>query len=766
MVNIMASAALLGVAMATPLTIGTCQNTEDCLSFTLRLHNLPVGSSQLKDEGYACLNGTCTYVVGPGSLCRQASDCSQFAFLDSAIKGNRTNLLPVGYDLNNIGSFMDGLCSPDYCTIASECAANYGPFFGVPPPSQKCCAGVGSGDPCVQAGSLVATCATGTSCFPSQNIESGGMVCMLSHPAESTQWIGIVLTLIAAAATNVGLNLQKFALRKRQEKVVKKKEKERLGLFYRISSLKLSVSNLYKNVSNGSMPRLSSRSSDQAMSVDQQPKGPVSDTITEERRAFGQATTSSVHTTRTHGDVSRPVSQLKSVTPSDKEQFQSKLGMASLIKNPRWWLGFIVFAIGTFTNFAALQFAAQSLIGPLGSFSLVCNVVVAPILNGEKWTWKDIVGVVLIVGGSAIVVVFSGSSSPDYNVCVLLKLFQQAETIVFLSITCGLILALFLYIVVVEKNIFFKEASAVVITEALEKGELVKVEARTLQEAHIVQPAVGVSLQMSDEVAPDGSQLRILTIQTPSNKSKSPELYQEDDDDDDSSDSDEIEEHPIPPPKTPVRVTAPNLVLVDGEGNDIKDLLNSKTADGDSITTIALTFKVPEAPKSTQLIHLDPDVESISSAENREPFHKETVLVLPNPKKLKHRKPWVNDLIDWMQGVPALSWILTLQLVPRLKEKIPLKSKLVRFGLPFSYASLGGLMATLLTLFAKATIYLLTTSFQGQNQFTSFPAYLFTAITLFCAISQIYWINLGLARYDALLQIPVFYVVWTLFDVI
>ena len=75
-------------------------------------------------------------------------------------------------------------------------------------------------------------------------------------------------------------------------------------------------------------------------------------------------------------------------------------------------------------------------------------------------------------------------------------------------------------------------------------------------------------------------------------------------------------------------------------------------------------------------------------------------------------------------------------------------------------------MATMLTLFAKASIYLLTGSFQGENQFNSFPAYLFTFITIFCAVSQIYWINLGLARYDALLQIPVFYVVWTLFDVI
>jgi hypothetical protein len=159
------------------------------------------------------------------------------------------------------------------------------------------------------------------------------MVCSTFEPPKSTQWIGIALTLIAAAATNIGLNLQKFALRKRQEKVVKRKEKEQLGLFYRMSSLKLSVSNFYRNVSNGSLPRLNSRSTEQII-ADQLPK--TTDTIFEERppQTSGYATPSSHYTVRPHGDVSRPVSQLKSVTPSDKSQFQSKLGMASLAKNP------------------------------------------------------------------------------------------------------------------------------------------------------------------------------------------------------------------------------------------------------------------------------------------------------------------------------------------------------------------------------------------------------------------------------------------------
>jgi Magnesium transporter NIPA len=76
-------------------------------------------------------------------------------------------------------------------------------------------------------------------------------------------------------------------------------------------------------------------------------------------------------------------------------------------------------------------------------------------------------------------------------------------------------------------------------------------------------------------------------------------------------------------------------------------------------------------------------------------------------------------------------------------------------------------MATLTVLFAKATVNLLSLSlFQQSNQFIYPSSWLLTIVTIITAVSQIYWINMGLARYDALLQIPVFYVVWTLFDVI
>ncbi|KAJ1663696.1 hypothetical protein EV178_004736 [Coemansia sp. RSA 1646] len=94
-------------------------------------------------------------------------------------------------------------------------------------------------------------------------------------------------------------------------------------------------------------------------------------------------------------------------------------------------------------------------------------------------------------------------------------------------------------------------------------------------------------------------------------------------------------------------------------------------------------------------------------------------------------------------------------------------SRYVRFGLPLAYASMGSLMAALTTLFAKSLVNLLSTSlFDHENQFTSFVPWCILLVTVFTAASQVYWINQGLLRYDALLQVPVFYVVWTVLDII
>ncbi|KAI9297818.1 hypothetical protein K502DRAFT_274639, partial [Neoconidiobolus thromboides FSU 785] len=90
-----------------------------------------------------------------------------------------------------------------------------------------------------------------------------------------------------------------------------------------------------------------------------------------------------------------------------------------------------------------------------------------------------------------------------------------------------------------------------------------------------------------------------------------------------------------------------------------------------------------------------------------------------------------------------------------------------KYFLPIAYAGLGSLMATLTTLFAKTLINLLSVSiFQGDNQFNNWLPWIILLFVAFTAFSQVYWIMLGLRRYDALLQVPVFYVIWTVFDII
>jgi drug/metabolite transporter (DMT)-like permease len=73
-----------------------------------------------------------------------------------------------------------------------------------------------------------------------------------------------------------------------------------------------------------------------------------------------------------------------------------------------WAAGLVVFIIGNLGGFVALRFAPQSLTAPLGSISLISNVIIAPLINKEVLGRWDLAGIFFIVAGSVIVVVFSG----------------------------------------------------------------------------------------------------------------------------------------------------------------------------------------------------------------------------------------------------------------------------------------------------------------------------------------------------------------------
>jgi len=327
--------------------------------------------------------------------------------------------------------------------------------------------------------------------------------------------------------------------------------------------------------------------------------------------------------------------------------------------------GFLLFLVGNVVNFVALQFAPQSLTAPLGAVSLITNVILAPLINKEKLSVFDVAGILLICGGSAIAIVFSGYVEPGYRLCALLNLLKRPATIAYLAIISACIVATYVFIRYTER-VF--------------------------------------GLAMGKKQAEGG----------------------------------EEEEEPRP------RVSTTETLIDPSSG-----LLSPMPKKGER--GVSTSFSDP--------YHVGGDRSAASS----------------------HLK--LTSTVALIRPVSEVSTDMGVELAPlspTIDERdvntaigsntrlMPLPSNAAtRYALPLAYAIMGGLMGTLTTLFAKSLINLLTTSFiDGQNQFTQFLSWVILLVTVFTAISQVFWINMGLQRYDALLQVPVFYTVWTVLDII
>ncbi len=92
---------------------------------------------------------------------------------------------------------------------------------------------------------------------------------------------------------------------------------------------------------------------------------------------------------------------------------------------PLWLLGFTLFLVGQAAGMVAMGFSSQSVVATLGSFSLVTNAVFAPLILGEQLTWMLVVSIVVIMSGSAIVVLSSNHDNQDYTLQQLLDLFRR-----------------------------------------------------------------------------------------------------------------------------------------------------------------------------------------------------------------------------------------------------------------------------------------------------------------------------------------------------
>ena len=82
---------------------------------------------------------------------------------------------------------------------------------------------------------------------------------------------------------------------------------------------------------------------------------------------------------------------------------------------PMWWAGFVFMASGSISDFAALGFAAQSLLAPLAAASLILTIIQAPCVLGEVPTIFDMFATLVICAGCTISVSFADHTTRTYS---------------------------------------------------------------------------------------------------------------------------------------------------------------------------------------------------------------------------------------------------------------------------------------------------------------------------------------------------------------
>ncbi|KAG0268825.1 hypothetical protein DFQ27_005612 [Actinomortierella ambigua] len=735
---------------ATPSTLPVnCTTDFDCLE-QVRPDDWPVKHDKIQTGGYACIinpttdSGTCQFVVSAGELCHAATECAASAF----------------YARYNI-PIPDDLCAPKFCTIESNCgsawegdnAPSNSSFTGVDIRNpqerskdgrelkQSCCGGVPNDFFCSLVGSNVDTCEYHHTCtfkdgfpkpdqsakFPS--LPSWGHLANMTRnefvreglghcvPIDQRKhvWIGVVITLISSTVLNLGLNGQKYALRKHDQKRIQKQ----LALEEEQESWRTQLGWSEEQV---------------------------------------------------QAEMDRRDEEKKNRRSKLYRRLEPLMFWREIIVSKLWALGLLVFIIGNLGGFVALRFAPQSLTAPLGSISLISNVIIAPLINKEVLGRWDIVGIVLIVGGSVIVVVFSGIVAQDYKLCVLINLFKQTSTIIYLAFIGLAIIGTFCFIKFVEKNVENESDMAIGVSSerVLEKeGRLVRM--------HSHQNASSASLgQFSEHQekkqdvthrVEEGASVFSSTAAAGTDGPSSPHqpLYQAQ--------------------STATTMNATTAITSNSSHTSLDSSLSESTdraaKEPEHVggTEADTGMKRPKLQFEEQ-VNVSATSTSVPAAATGGVYHPPTSLprnasFAPSIASVrsKNRRQLQRAKQRQKQAEAHSLWgrIKAFEVIPRLPEHklIRRNSPLLRFFLPLSYAAMGGLMASITVLFAKSLINLLVTSiFEDNNQFTSGLSWIILVITVVTAVSQVYWINMGLKKYDALLQVPVFFTIWVLLDII
>lgn len=141
--------------------------------------------------------------------------------------------------------------------------------------------------------------------------------------------------------------------------------------------------------------------------------------------------------------IAEPTSDASSestIRGDEKQPEQHK--KKNYLSSPWWWAGITLMTIGEAGNFLAYGFAPASIVSPLGVVALISNCIIAPIMLKERFRARDLLGVVIAVGGAVTVVVSAKVNNPKLGPHEIGDLLKRWEFLTYLGVTCGTIIVL------------------------------------------------------------------------------------------------------------------------------------------------------------------------------------------------------------------------------------------------------------------------------------------------------------------------------------
>ena len=126
----------------------------------------------------------------------------------------------------------------------------------------------------------------------------------------------------------------------------------------------------------------------------------------------------------------------RSGTDNGTPNGQNGGGMDTMFLHSKlWWLGLALMTLGEAGNFISYGFAPASLVAPLGAVALLSNVIISPILLGERFKLSDVGGILLAIIGAVTVVFSSKQNDARLDPSQLLHAIKRLEFIIYAAIS-------------------------------------------------------------------------------------------------------------------------------------------------------------------------------------------------------------------------------------------------------------------------------------------------------------------------------------------